>query len=286
MEPNRDEIIVSGKILKRAHLKEEWYQDLDKPDAFIAGLSGMRGRPDIFSFWQRLPDTAPRYPYHMETDEVAAIPIVDYEHWLKRQVSSATRRAVKNAKKKGVVVKLVEFDDGFVSGMADIFNESPLRQGKPFWHYGKDVTTLREEFSRNLHREDIIGAYYHDELIGFIMLANAGKYAMTTQIISKVKHRDKYVNNVLIAKAVEVCVDKNYDYLVYLRWGRGSLGEFKRRNGFEKIGLPRYYVPLTTKGKMALQLKLHHGIKGVLPERVVASLLKVRMRWYSMRHAW
>jgi hypothetical protein len=41
----------------------------------------------------------------------------------------------------------------------------------------------------------LLGAYYRDELIGFAMLGNAGRYGVLEQIISKIMHRDKAPNN-------------------------------------------------------------------------------------------
>ena len=61
----------------------------------------------------------------------------------------------------------------FVRGMTSIFNETPIRQGRPFLHYGKDFETVKREFSRFLFREEIFGAYVGEELVGFIMLADA-----------------------------------------------------------------------------------------------------------------
>ena len=70
---------------------------------------------------------------------------------------------------------------------------------------------MKRQFSRYLYREHMIGAYYQDEMIGFIMLGNAGTFGMTGQIISSIKHRDKATNNALIAKAVEVCAQGGLD---------------------------------------------------------------------------
>ena len=141
----------------------------------------------------------------MEWDDIAVLPVKSYDDWWSKQIKSRTRGLIRKAEKEGVVVREAEFNDDFVRGMVSIFNESAIRQGKPFWHYGKDFETVKREFSRYLFREDLIGAYYNDELIGFIMLAYAGPYAITGQIISKLAHRDKAPNNALLAKAVEIC---------------------------------------------------------------------------------
>jgi hypothetical protein len=159
--------------------------------------------------------------------------------------------------------------------MTAIFNETPVRQGCTFWHYGKDFETVKKQFSRHIHREDLIGAYYENELIGSIMMGNAGRYGVTGQIISAIKHRDKSINSALIAKAVSLCERKRLPYLVCIYWGDDSLGEFKRRCGFERMRVPRYFVPLTRKGRFALRIGLHRSWKDLLPKQFEASLKAV-----------
>lgn len=276
-----DKIVVTGKLIKLARLRSEWYEDVEDPEGSIEEIRRAKPKPDIFTFWQRLPDTEPRFSYFMEWDSIAVLPIESYENWFKKQINAKTRNMVRKAEKKGLVIKEAKFDDDFVSGMTDIFNETPVRQGKPFWHYGKDFETVKREFSRFLFREDLIGAYCNEELIGFIMLAHAGKYAITGQIISKVEHRDKAPNNALLAKAIEICEKKKIPYLVYAKWEEGMLGAFKRHNGFQKIDLPRYYIPLTARGKIVLKLKLHHGIKGIVPITVKKKLKVYRKAWFN-----
>ena len=277
------EITVSGKFVKIARLKEEWYEDVEDPPTLIDKIKKSGLKTDIFTFWQRLPDIEPKYNYYMEYDSIAALPITTFDGWWKKQINAKTRNVARKAEKKGVQIKLTVFDDNFVKGLMAIFNETPIRQNKPFWHYGMDFEKIKKEFSKNIHREDIIGAYLNDELIGFIMLAHADRYAMTTQILSKIGHRDKSPTNALLAKAVEICDKKKIPYLIYAKWINGSLGDFKRHNGFQRFDLPRYYIPLTIKGKMALKLRLQHGIVGVLPKRIVLQLKELRTKWYSRK---
>jgi hypothetical protein len=127
----------------------------------------------------------------------------------------------------------------------------------------------------------MIGAYYQGEMIGLMMLGNAGRFALTGQIISSLKHRDKSPNNALIAKAVEVCASQGLGYLIYLFWSDDSLAEFKRRCGFEKVAVPRYYVPLSWRGELALKTGAHHGWKAMLPKGLKSSLKRVRRMWYA-----
>jgi hypothetical protein len=275
------DVTVTGRLIREARLQEEWFEDVDDPNELIASLTAGSAKADIFTFWQRLPDTTPKYPYYREADEIAALRIVSYEDWWSNQLKSRTRGLIRKSAKQGVVVKEAEYTDDFVRGMTSIFNETPIRQGRRFWHYGKDFETVKRQFSRYLFREKLIGAYVEDELIGFMMLGFAGQYAVTGQIISKIGHRDKGPNNSLMAKAVEVCARENVPYLVYLNWGTGSLSEFKRRNGFERTSLPRYYVPLTARGQMALRLGLHKGFRNLIPESVQVPLKQLRTKWYK-----
>jgi hypothetical protein len=279
------EIVITGGLSQTAGLadEDEWYQDVADPELMIEGIMKSKVKVDIFTFWQRLPETEPKYKYYMEQESISAIPIKSFDHWWKYQINAKTRNLVRKAEKMGVVVKQADFDQKFIRGMRDIFNETPIRQYKPFWHYGKDTETIKREFSRFSFREDYFGAYYNNELIGFIFIAYAEKYAMLGQIISKIGQREKAPNNALIAKAVEVCSNKKIPYLVYAMWNTGSLGDFKRHNGFERFDLPRYYVPLTLKGQLILKLRLHHGIAGVIPERLKHHIIHFRRKWYLMK---
>jgi hypothetical protein len=265
-------------------LEDEWYEDLPDPHAVIAAIDERRApRPDLFTFWQRIPDVEPHFPFHCEFEDIAALPVSSYDHWWKHQIKSRVRNLIRNASKQGVVVKRVPFDDAFVAGITAIFNETPVRQGRRFWHFGKDFETVKRQFSRFVFREHMIGAYYRDEMIGFMMLGNAGRFGLTGQIISSIAHRDKAPNNALMAKAVEVCEAEKLGHLVYLYWSDGSLAEFKRRCGFLRVRVPRYYVPLTWKGRLALQCRAHHGLKAMLPNAISQPLKRARSAWLAIR---
>jgi hypothetical protein len=272
--------------LKIASLYDEWYEDVSDPVTVIQTMKGSpEFRPDIFTFWQRVPDVEPQFPYYFEREEIAVLPIASYNDWWNKQIKSRTRGLIRKTEKEGVVVRETTFDDDFVRGMTAIFNESPVRQGRHFWHYGKDAATVKRQFSRYLYREYIIGAYCGDEMIGFIMLGNAGRYGVLGQIISSLHHRDKATNNALIAKAVQVCERVRLPRLVYLFWNDNSLSEFKRRCGFEQTLIPRYYVPLTAKGSLALRLGAHRGWRGMVPAGMKVPLKRLKTSWYALRDA-
>jgi hypothetical protein len=276
MEINGKNFIVEGKLLRRARLEEEWFEDVENTESLIQNLQNADRGLDILTFWQRLPDVVPKHQYWMEPDSIAALPIKTYSYWWDKQIDGAARNKVRKAQKKGVDVRLTSFDDDFVKGITSIFNETPIRQGRRFLHYGKDFDTLKSQFSRYLFREEILGAYVGDNLVGFIMLAYAGKYAVLGQIISKISHRDLAPTNALLAKAVERCAEKGIPYLAYAQWLDDGLGDFKRNNGFQKFDLPRYFVPLTQKGKLALKLGLHRGWKAAVPEQIKIPIKRLR----------
>jgi len=271
MEINGEKIMVEGKMLRIAKLEQEWCDDAGDPEILADALRNTADGPDILTFTQRLPDLEPKYGYQMELESMAVLPIKSYALWWEKQIERQARNKIRKAQKKGVVVRSTDFDDRLVHGMTLIFNETPIRQGRRFSHYGKDFETIKREFSRFLFREEIFGAYVGDELIGFIFIIWAGKFAALGQIISKIAHRDKAPNNALIAKAVERCAEKGIPYLAYAKWVDGSLGTFKRSNGFEKVDLPRYFVPLTWKGRIFVSLRLYRGAN-LLPKGVVRFL--------------
>jgi len=292
-QPSQIECVdINGQTYAISHgpittlsLEDEWYEDVHDPEAVIAALRDQRDlKVDMFTFWQRLPDLEPRHSFHREWDEIAVLP-ARYDEWWNNRIKSRVRSLVRKAEKEGVVVRETTYDDDFVRGMTAIFNEAPVRQGRPFWHYGKDAETVKRQFSRYLYREHMIGAYYRDEMIGLIMLGNAGRFGITGQIISSLKHRDKATNNALVAKAVQVCERLGLEHLVYLFWSDGSLSEFKRRCGFERVLVPRYFVPLSAKGRLGLSVGAHRGWSAMLPRGTASYLRRLRASWYASREA-
>jgi hypothetical protein len=130
-----------------------------------------------------------------------------------------------------------------------------------------------------------IVATYKEELIGFVKLVITDGYAMVTMILDKQSHRDRSPVNGLIAKSVQICAERKIPYLTYTLWRRGGHGYFQERNGFKRIPVPEYYVPLTIKGRFALSLRLHEGMKGLVPERLMVWLLALRSQWYIRKFA-
>ena len=169
------------------------YESVDDPEAMLQALRESGIRIDLFTFMQKLPDTSPKYAYPMEWDNVAALPVSTFDHWWTKQINSKTRNVVRLAEKKGIVVREVPFDDALVAGIAAVYNESPVRQGKPFWHYGKDVETVRRENGTFLDRSIFIGAFLEEKLVGFAKLVcdEDRTQAGLMQIVSMIQHRDK-----------------------------------------------------------------------------------------------
>jgi len=277
------EIQIDGRFIKIAKIKKEFFEEVLDPGQFIDQLKD--DRADIFTFLQNFPDTIPKFDYYMEWDNVAAIPIKGYNFWRDKQITKQTNAHIRKAEQKGIFVRIVDFNDDLIRGIMSIYNESPIRQGKPFIHYGKDFQYIQEDMAQDLDRCEFLGAYYKQDLIGFIKLIYGPMWARSVNIISKIEHRDKSPNNALIVKAVQLCDERKIPYLVYGKYdygtGQSGLTDFKRSNGFVKIDIPRYFIPLTAKGDIALQLNLHHGIFDLLPDVLKRNLLDIRRKWYS-----
>lgn len=277
------DILIRGTAIRTARIEGDGYEDVDNPELLITELRKSGSRPDVFTFVDIDPGGEPKYAYPFEWESIAALPIKNFDHWWNKQIPQETRTGVRKAEKKGVTVKVVDFTDELVLGIQSLYNESPVRQGKPFWHYGRDFGTLKKIHATFLEKSDFIAASVDGELAGFMKLVYSKQCAGTMNILSKMAHYDKRIMNALVAKAVEVCAAKGIPYLTYCAWSTGGIGEFKRRNGFQKMDLPRYYVPLTTKGKVALALKLHRGVRAVLPSGLRQELINLRSKWYSLK---
>jgi hypothetical protein len=283
-------LVVQGRFVKIARLDGEKFRFLDKPEPLLDDLRRSAVRVDLFTFLQRLPNSSPKFPYPMEWDNLAVLPVSTFDHWWNEQIGFKARNKAKQAEKKGVILRQVPFDEALVQGICEIYNETPIRQGRRFPHYGKDLERVRREEATFLDSSVFIGAFWHDKLIGFVKLLwdETRSQAGLLNIVSLVQHRDKAPTNALVARAVRFCAEEKIPYLVYSNFAYGkrkrdSLSDFKERNGFTKVDIPRYYVPLTGLGLAALRLGLHRRFTDRLPESVIVRLRQLRSAWYNRK---
>jgi hypothetical protein len=277
-------ITIQGGLLRTAMIHNEWINRVEEPKEVADALRRKR-LADLFTFWELLRDTTPQYDFPMEWVPISALPITTHEEWASRQARKEVRKNIKKASRRGVEVRPVEFDAELVAAITRIFNEVSVRQGKPFWHYGKGIEEVKAEMGQDLDRSHFIGAYFAGELIGFYKLMIGGCFAQPVMSLSMVKHRDKYTDTALISEAVKFCAERRLRYMTYGEWRRDNHRMFLEGHGFNKVLIPRYYVPLTYRGYVSLKLRVHNGLKEglkrLLPDSVLAGALTLRSRWYQ-----
>jgi hypothetical protein len=284
------EIRSRGTLIRMAFVEGEGFQFLEDPGAAIDVLRKSKVRFDLFTFKQRISDGSPQYDYPMEMDNMAVIRISTYDDWLNKQINFKVRNKIRKAEKSRVVVRELPFDDELIRGIHGVYNSSPVRQGKRFKHYGIDIESLRGMKSTFLDRSIFIGAFFEGSMIGFIKLVadESWSQAGLMHIVSIIQHRDKAPTNALVAQAVRSCAERGIPYLFYDNFSYGqkeesSLSDFKRHNGFQKVEIPRYYIPLTAVGRMALRLGLHRGILDWVPAPIGATYRRIRRLWYARK---
>jgi hypothetical protein len=258
----------------------EYYKNINPTPEFLLKLQ-LRGI-DIFTFIERkwcCPIPNPPADWVKTDDNIGLLEIKDYQTWW-NAIGKKTRNMVRKAEKDGVVVSVVPQSDKLAEGIWNIYNETPIRQGRAFPHYGE----LKELVAANMYQEKnstFIAGYIDDELAGFIQILHGDDIAILSNILSMQKHWDKSVNNALLAKAVEVCAERGEQWLMYGRIGNHpSLDKFKENNGFVKYPVTRYYIPITGKGRLAIKLGLHRELKDALPDSVKYPLLPL-VNWIS-----
>src|SRR5262249_23169166 len=149
-------------------------------------LRGDSVQADIFSFpedFRDRRDREERLPYYWEYDNLAVLPLTTYDDW-EKQLSQDTRRNIRKAGRAGLVVRTVQFDDEMLRGIKALYDETPVRQGRRFWHYGKDLRTLQAITGTFPDRSEFIAAYFEDKLLGFIKLIYTENKASVIHLVS------------------------------------------------------------------------------------------------------
>jgi hypothetical protein len=281
---------VEGQLLRTARIDGEKYTFPDDPELLVRELRTCGTRIDIFTFLQKVPETTPKYPYPMELDNLAVLPVSTFENWWNNQLRSYPRNRARQAEKKGVMFREVAFGEELIKGICGIYNETPFRQGKRFPHYGMTPERARVYAGTFLERSVYIGAFLESKMIGFIKLTTdeSNTQSCLVHILSMVQHKDKAPTNGLIAQAVKNCAARKVRFLVYEHFSYGnkkedSLSHFKEVNGFQRVDLPRYYVALTGVGRFALRHRLHHKLVDRIPESWANRLRDLRKGWYERK---
>jgi hypothetical protein len=283
------EIKIDGTGVRIAHVAEG-FDSADHFEEIVSALKKSGQRIDLFTFIQRLSETTPLHNYPMEWDNFAVLPVTTYDHWFTKQIKTHTRNKIRKAEKAGLAVREVPFDDVLIRGISVINNESPVRQGRPFWHYKDDLETVRRKNGTFLSQSVFLGVFHEGVMIGYAKLVSdpTQQQAGLMQILTMLQHRDKATSNLLISEAVRSCANRSIPNLWYANFsygkkGKDGLSDFKEQNGFRRVDIPRFYIPITLLGRIALRLSLHRGLKEHVPWSLQERMRKFRNRWYDRK---
>ncbi len=262
--------------------KRFFYKQAKQSNEYIYGINVTRrlltnlkeDGVDLFTFVQRtFLGSTQTYPFPCEEESISLLRINSFDDWWKFQVKKAERNRTRKAEKSGITVKLTEIDEDFIRSSQRIYNETPFRQGRRYTGYGLSLASVREKFS-SADNSEVLGAYHDGELIGLLWIVYGDSVATMRSFVSLIKHRDKAPNNALMKGGVSRCYEKGFHFIEYGKMGYlPSLDSFKIHNGFRKCIIPRYYVPLSEKGMLALKLRMHREIQYALPPGISRILL-------------
>ena len=83
-------VVVTEKWIRTAQVRDEDVVEgviVEDPDAFIAKLRVSKLKADVFTFAQKPPEITPKYDYHWEWDNWAAIPTTCFKEWWENAIS-------------------------------------------------------------------------------------------------------------------------------------------------------------------------------------------------------
>ena len=291
LELNGNKLYATGRWLKTARVRGEemMEHELPNPEVYIETLRRSVNQPvraDIFTFTQKLPATQPKHLYPFEYESAAAIRLLSFKEWWD-SLPQETRKNVRRSSKRGVVVRIKEFDDDLIEQIRRVNNDSPFRQGMRNAYYGKSFNETKKLYGEFSGRCDFICAYHGDEMIGFLHLVYRAEIASILNLTTKPSHFDKRPANNLLATAVQICEAKGISHITYGLYNYGNkrhspLREFKIRCGFKEILVPRFFVPLTLWGALCVRAKVHRGLIGILPHSAITVAGRARARWYNI----
>jgi hypothetical protein len=269
------EVHVKTPGLKIARDPSEYLRDIFPKEPFLTELKS-RGM-DLFTFIERswcytIYDSP--YP-HWVKDNVALTTFESYQDWIKKVTKITPNNPTNRARKRGVTLEIASPDEKLAQGIANVYNETPIRQNRRYPFYGTPPQAVAATL-KNDKNTIYVTANFNGEIIGFMRIEMGDNLGMINQGVSMDAHMDKGVTRALFAKCIEVAAERGQNFVMYGRIGNHpSLDRFKRLNGFEKCEIKRFYIPLTRKGAVALRLGLERDLKDSAPNFIKKPLYPV-----------
>src|ERR1044072_9326458 len=99
-------VVCEGSWPRIARLFDEiWLNSspIENPEQAIEAVRSAGIGADIFSFAQALPETAPKFSYHYDWDNLAAAPTSSFQDWWEA-LPQESRKNVRKSQKRGVIV--------------------------------------------------------------------------------------------------------------------------------------------------------------------------------------
>src|SRR3981081_2142537 len=87
-------VAVTGNWLRMAAVKDEELVEgeiLDDPAAFVDEMKKSPLRADLLTFAQKIPETKPKYAYHFQWDNWAAVPTTSFGDWWEERLPQEAR---------------------------------------------------------------------------------------------------------------------------------------------------------------------------------------------------
>ena len=153
-------VIVSGKILRMASIHDAEFIEAGLGhyvDEFIRDVAATGLNADILAFADPILPEAQQRQRAFEWDNAAVADTTSFDAWWTASPQEA-RKNVRRAAKRGVSVDVTSFDDALVRGIKAIYDETPVRQGRRFWHFQKPLERVAAENATYLDRSEFIGA--------------------------------------------------------------------------------------------------------------------------------
>lgn len=279
-------IRVRGKFPRIGSIEGEMFTFPANP---VKVMDEMKRSMDLFTFLQHPSKDGLSHRYFAELESLAIIPLTTFDDWWKKGIDTKTRNMVRKSEKSGVEIKETPLTEELLAAIFEMYNEVPVRLGRKTPHYGKPFEEVKVMSSTFAKRSIFLEARKQGKIVGFtkMVIDRDGSFADIIHFFALMAERECAAMNGMIAQAVRSCLDRRIPQLGYENFHYGEhqmdgLLKFKINNGFQEVKVPRYFVPKTIRGEIALKLGLHRRFRDALPESVKTRLRALRARYLAL----
>ena len=182
-----------------------------------------------------------------------------FDYVWRRRFSKKARNLVRKFERCGGEVALLDDPLEHLDEIMEVNLSAPVRQGRPlppsYTDRGAVEAGLRSRLEEMGEHFRVYAAFLRGRLAAYAYVVDLNGYAYISRFLAHAKYMGYAPSNGLLSAVIEDLCERSVEVVQYGYWSRRhpGLDHFLKQHGFLAGRVEAYYVPLSSRGALALR---------------------------------